>query len=103
MSAVAGATNMRTTGFLRQAVVMTTLAALHSTTVAADPIDRAATLSAALGGALGDGMIAAGHIGHGKLGTAPESRLGRSDLFRRQVAASPAYVSSSSSAGSRRL
>lgn len=117
---------MRTIRFPRYVVVMALLAGFQST-VLAEPSDRAETLSAALGGELGDGMSQAGGIGHGMLGRTPEPRMGRSELFRRQVARGlkldePSgvpqrarddliarsatrldYANSSSSAGSRRL
>lgn len=118
---------MRTNGFLTHAVVLAALAAIPAKPAAAESPDRGSTLSAALGGALGDGMSEAGGIGHGRLGPAAGSRPGRSESFRRQVARNlepdqsagaaerpgdelvarsespPVYASSSSSAGSRRL
>jgi hypothetical protein len=118
---------MRTTGFLTHAAVLAALAALPPNLGAAETPDRGSTLSAALGGALGDGMSDAGGIGHGRLGPAAGSRPGRSESYRRQVARNleldqpgatvgrpgnelvarsgtlPTYASSSSSAGSRRL
>jgi hypothetical protein len=47
----------------------------------------AASLSAALGGSLGEGMLDAGGVGHGRL-TVAALRLARSEAFRRHVALS---------------
>jgi hypothetical protein len=52
----------------------------------ADNVSPAARLSAALGGALGDGMCNAGGMGHGGVSSTVEVRLGRSEAYRRRVA-----------------
>lgn len=52
----------------------------------ADGVGPAARLSAALGGAMGDGMSDAGEIGHGSIKSTVEPRLGRSEVYRRRVA-----------------
>jgi hypothetical protein len=51
-----------------------------------EAVSPGARLSAALGGSLGDGMLAAGSMGHGSVNSIVEPRLGRSEAFRRRVA-----------------
>ena len=77
---------MRTTQNLVQAAAVAIFfigVPIHALAGSASP---AARLSAALGGAMGDGMSQAGGIGHGSVSSTVEPRLGRGEAYRRRVA-----------------
>lgn len=77
---------MRTTQNLVQAAAVVVFFIALPTHALADVVSPAVRLSAALGGALGDGMSDAGGIGHGSMNSTVEPRLGRSEAYRRRVA-----------------
>jgi hypothetical protein len=75
---------MRTTKNLVQAAVAIFFIALPPHALA-DGVSPAARLSAALGGALGDGMRDAGGLGHGSVNSTVGPMVGRSEAYRRRV------------------
>jgi hypothetical protein len=77
---------MRTTRKLVQAAAMAVFIFAVPTHALADGGSPAARLSAALGGAMDDGMSRAGGMGHGRVNVTVELRLGRSEAYRRRIA-----------------
>jgi hypothetical protein len=77
---------MRTTQKLVQAAAFAVLIFALPTHSLADGASPAARLSAALGGAMEEGMSNAGEMGHGSVSVSVELRLGRSEAYRRRIA-----------------
>jgi hypothetical protein len=77
---------MRTTRKLVQAAAIAAFFFAVPTHALADGGSPAAKLSAALGGAMDDGVSHAGGLGHGRVNVSVELRLGRSEAYRRRVA-----------------
>src|SRR5687768_15538371 len=77
---------MRTTQKQVQAAAFAVLIFALPTHALADGASPAARLSAALGGAMDEGMSNAGGMGHGSVSVSVELRLGRSEAYRRRVA-----------------
>jgi hypothetical protein len=77
---------MRSTKKLVQAAAIAVFFIASPIHALADGVSPAARLSAALGGALGDGMSDAGGLGHGSVNSTVEPRIGRAEAYRRRVA-----------------